>query len=223
MGNASSVQGAAELTPERSRFIVKVYGLLTLSILSAVVGSQVGSSVFGPTTAMMGPMQLGGLLALIAAMVFRHVPILNLGLLFGFTFLNGMMMGPYLSYLGVKGHGLVVQQAGITTLGTFVALTAYVFWSRTNFSYLRGFLWSGLWGLILVGFVGFFTGMSSAMHLVYCYAGVLIFVGFVLYDTSNLINRESTTEYVSATLDLYLDLLNLFRFILQIFLSRDSD
>lgn len=222
MDKSLHMQGTSELTPERAQFITKVYGLLTLAVVSTIAGGLAGAQMFSIRSAGLG-LNLLGLLALIVAMVFRKVPGLNLALLFGFTFIDGMVGGPYLAYLSAHGYGSVVVSAAGTTLGTFGALTAYVFWSKTDFSYLKGFLWAGLWALILVGFFGYFISMGHMVHMLYLYAGVLIFVGYVLYDTSNIIHHCQTDETVHATLMLFLDLINLFWFILQIFMSRDRN
>jgi modulator of FtsH protease len=207
------------LSTERTAFIMKVYGLLTLAILTAAIGASMGGFV---TMASYFPITIAGFLALIGALIFRKVPGLNMALLFGFTFLNGLSAGPIINYHIAHGHGHVVTQALFMTFGTFAALTAYVFWSKQDFSYLKGFLWSGLIALILVALVGMFFGMSSTASLIYSYFGVLIFVGYTLYDTSNLIHRFNTDEYVVATLELFLDIVNLFWFILRIFLSRED-
>lgn len=223
MDNSLDMQGAGELTPERAQFIMKVYGLLTAAVLSCIAGGVVGAQVFTIHSPGLFTLNILGLLAVIVAMIFRRVPGLNLALLFGFTFLDGMVGGPYLSYLSTHGYAPVVTSAAGTTLGTFAALTAYVFWSRTDFSYLRGFLWSGLWAFVLIGFFGYFFSMGHVMHMVYLYAGVLIFIGYVLYDTSNLIHHCRTDETVYATLMLFLDLINLFWLILRIFMNRSRD
>jgi modulator of FtsH protease len=216
-------QGSFEINGERAAFIQKVYGLLTLSLLSALVGGVTGAIFIGPVFAFSGPIQLFGLLTLIIAMVCRKVRGLNLALLFGFTFLNGLASGPILTALGAQGYGNVVIQAAGTTFGAFAALTAYVFWAKTDFSYLRGFVWGGLFALIITGLLGWFFPMGDMMNLVLCYVGVLVFIGFILYDTSNIIHHTATDEYVSATLDLYLDIINLFWYILRIFMSRSRD
>ena len=211
------------ISSERATFIMKVYGLLTLAIISCIAGGVTGAHMFTANSAAVPMLNILGFVALIVAMLFRKVRGLNLALLFGFTFLDGMMGGPYLHLLNTHGYAPVVNAAAGTTFGTFSALTAYVFWSRTDFSYLKGFLWAGLWGLLIVGFFGWFFHMSESMSLLYCYAGVLIFIGYVLYDTSNLIRNVPTDEYVHATLQLFLDIINLFWFILRIFMSRSRD
>jgi FtsH-binding integral membrane protein len=207
------------ITAERSAFIMKVYGLLSLSLLSAAIGASMGGMV---SVASYAPITIAGFLALIAALLCRKVPGVNLALLFGFTFLNGMSAGVQLTPLLHSNHAHLVTQALFVTFGTFGALTGYVFWSKTDFSYLRGFLATGLFALILVALFSFFFPMSGMATSIYLYFGLLIFIGYTLYDTSNLIHRFETDEYVVATLELFLDIVNLFWFILRIFLSRED-
>lgn len=211
-------ESTGALTPERTAFIMKVYGLLTAAMFVAGIGASMGSFI---SITMFFPIFVLSLVTMIAALVLRKVPGLNMALLFGFTFLDGLISGPVINFYVAKGQGHVVTQALFMTFATFGSLTAYVFWSKKDFSYLRGFLFAALWGLIIVGLCGFFFRFSSGFSLLFSYVGLLTFVGFTLYDTSNLIHKFNTDEYVVATLELFLDIVNLFWFILDILSSRD--
>ena len=81
---------------------------------------------------------------------------------------------------------------------------------------MSGFLMTGLIVIILVGLLNAFLINSEMMHLVTAGASVLLFSGFILYDTSNIMRYYGTDEHVSATLALYLDVLNLFIALLSI-------
>lgn len=209
------------LTPERSAFIMKVYGLLGLSLVCGAIGAFAGGQI---SVAYVFPLRILALFLMIGALVCRRVKVLNVGLLFGWTFVGGMATGTFL--LPAMAHSAhltsLVIQAAVLTGGTFGALTAYVFYSRRNFNYLSGFLWTGLMSLILVALVHIFFGLPSWMYTLYLYVSLLIFIGFTLYDTSNLIDGYDTDDYVAATLNLYWDLVQIFWTILRIFLDRED-
>lgn len=213
---------AATLDVGQVSFVQKVYGLLSLSILFAAFGSVLGLSL-PPATGLIGV--FGGLV-LILVLSFtgiRHVFPLNLALLFGFTFLEGLSIGPLLQHYVAIGSGAAIPKALFIATATFAALTAYVFWTKQDFSYLGGALFAGLIGMLVVGLIAMFTGMGSTMDLAYSLFGVLLFMGFVLYDTSNLLHRYPSNEYVLATAALFLDVFNLFLYMLRILGGRNRD
>lgn len=204
------------ITTERAAFITKVYGLLTVSVLIAIGGGITSASMFSVRSGMPQMLGLVGFVTLLVTLAMRKVRGLNLGLLFGFSLIEGMAIGPRVAWYAAHTHDPVVTHASITTLGAFLGLTAYVFWSKTDFSYLGGFVWTALWGLIIVGLLSWFVPMGHAVNTLYSYVGVLVFIGFILYDTSNIIRKVPTDEYVHGTIELFLDLVNLFLFILRI-------
>jgi modulator of FtsH protease len=208
------------ITSERAEFIAKVYGLLILAVLTAIGGGIASASVFQVNSAAPVMLRWGGLLALVAALAVRKVRVVNMVALFGFAAVEGAAWGPIISSMAHHGYAAEVAQAGGTTIGAFLALTAYVFYSRTDFSYLGGFLWTALWGMIIVGVMSWFLPLGHAAFALYNYVGVLLFVGYILFDTSNLIRNVPTDEYVWGAINLFLDLVNLFLYILRILSSR---
>ena len=81
---------------------------------------------------------------------------------------------------------------------------------------MGGMLTTGLIILVVGGLLNFFIFKSSAGSFLFSCAGVFLFSGFILYDTSNILRNYPTDEYISATLSLYLDIFNLFLAILRI-------
>jgi modulator of FtsH protease len=142
------------------------------------------------------------------------VPGLNLLALFGFTTLTGVIISPVLYYFSLVNPASIIQ-AGVLTVGIFGGLTAYVFISRRDFSFLRGMVVTGLIVVILAGLLNIFIG-SSALGFAVSAAALLLFSGFVLYDTSNIIRRYPTNEYVAGALSLYLDAFNIFLALLRL-------
>jgi FtsH-binding integral membrane protein len=85
-------------------------------------------------------------------------------------------------------------------------------------------LWAALLALLIGGIVMMFVG-STLLHTLYCVIGILIFSGYVLYDTSQIIQHLEPGEEVTGAIELYLDLLNLFVLIMRllaIFNSSDD-
>lgn len=113
-------------------------------------------------------------------------------------------------------------QALIITVGVFVGLTLFTFQTKLDFSGLGPFLFAGLMGLITAGFVQIFMPFSKTLDLVFACIGVLIFSGYILYDTQQIMKRLSIEEHILGALSLYLDFLNLFIYVLRI-VSRETD
>jgi FtsH-binding integral membrane protein len=80
-----------------------------------------------------------------------------------------------------------------------------------------------LWIVVIIGFVGIFIPFSTTFDLFVAIGTAILFCGFIIYDTHNIMNRLSPEEYITASVDLYLDFINLFLSILRILndLNRD--
>ncbi|HEX8186992.1 MAG TPA: Bax inhibitor-1/YccA family protein [Pyrinomonadaceae bacterium] len=202
---------------ERMGFVRKVYALFFAATLFAVGGVLLGLS-YEPLLRfayehpwVMFFAMIGGVMG---AQAVRHVRGLNLAALFGFTTLTGVVISPLIAVIRQVNPGSI-PAAGLLTVGIFGGLTAYVFVSKKDFSFMRGMLMTGLIVVILAGVVNIFLG-ASALGFAVAAATLLLFSGFVLYDTSNIIRRYPTNEYVAGALDLYLDAFNIFLALLRI-------
>merc|ERR1711973_496670 len=98
----------------------------------------------------------------------------------------------------------VVVQAFFLTCAVVAGLTAFTFQTKRDFTHWGTGLMAGLWILILGGFMQVFVG------------GALLFSGFIIFDTQMIMTRVSPEEYIMATIELYLDIINLFIEILKI-------
>jgi len=78
------------------------------------------------------------------------------------------------------------------------------------------FLYGALWLVVILGFVQIFFTFSKTADLLLAGAIAIVFCGFIIFDTYNIMHRLSPEEYVMASIDLYLDILNLFLAILRI-------
>lgn len=137
-----------------------------------------------------------------------------LPLVFLFTGLMGFGLGPLLNhYLGMANGGEIVMTAlGMTAL-TFLGLSAYVMTSKKDFSFMGGFLSAGmivaLIAMVALFVLPMFGVQVGAMHMAFSAFIVLLMAGFILYDTSNIVNGHYT-NYIMATVSLYLNIYNLF-------------
>jgi len=204
---------ASVTTTERLVFIKKVYSLLAMSMGSAAVGAYLGS---GPLLLLVAPNMMLFFILQIALIFFASFaarkPGLNMVALFSFTTVSGLTLGPLLYQVGPS----IAAEAFALTAITFAGLSMYVVVSKKDFSFMSGFLMTGLIVLVVGGLLNMFFIQSGMMHFVMSGASVLLFSGFILYDTSNILRYYGTDEHVSATLALYLDVLNLFIALLSI-------
>ena len=123
-----------------------------------------------------------------------------------------------ISYGALNGAN-VLNQAAVTTLALFTALSAVVLITKKDFSFLKNILTVGF--IIAVGVI--IAGMIFGFDLGLVFSGfmVLLAAGTILFQTSNLVHHYHTDQYVGASLGLFASLMLLFWYILQIFMSRD--
>ena len=204
---------ASVTTTDRLVFIKKVYSLLAMSMGTAAIGAYLGS---GPLLLLVAPNMMLFFILQIALIFFASFaarkPGLNMVALFSFTTVSGLTLGPLLYQVGPS----IAAEAFALTAITFAGLSMYVVYSKKDFSFMSGFLMTGLIVLVVGGLLNMFFIQSGMMHFVMSGASVLLFSGFILYDTSNILRYYGTDEHVSATLALYLDVLNLFIALLSI-------
>ncbi|MBA2340274.1 MAG: Bax inhibitor-1/YccA family protein [Pyrinomonadaceae bacterium] len=218
-GAWGGMQTAAQASvAERMSFVRKVYALFFAATLFAVGGVMLGFA-FPPLMILAARHPWLALFAMLGAVMgaqaVRHVRGVNLFALFGFTTLTGVIISPLLYVISQTNPASIVQ-AGVLTVGIFGGLTAYAFISKRDFSFLGGLMMTGLVVVILGGLLNIFLVGSTALGFALAATTVLVFAGFVLYDTSNIIRRYPTNEYVAGALSLYLDAFNIFLALLRI-------
>jgi len=146
----------------------------------------------------------------------------NYVLLFVFTLGVSIDVGYVCAVFHEAGLGHLILQAFSLTASIFLCLTAYAMLSGKSFSYLGGFLSTMLVGLVVTGFAGlFFPGLID--NLLYPAIGALTFCGYILFDTWRIEKQFSVDDYIPATIELYLDIVNLFLYILRILLESQGD
>ncbi|MDX1972378.1 MAG: Bax inhibitor-1 family protein [Candidatus Sumerlaeia bacterium] len=172
-----------------------------------------------------------------------NIPGINLLGLAGFSALWGFLTINLIAYACFKmapagaqgveilGPGLlVVSQAAALTFLAMGLLTAYVFISKQDFNFLGGFLFVGMIMMIIavlaaivipmMGFTSFLGVEFNILYVGLSIVSVLLMVGYILYDTSNVLHHYPTTMAVAAALALLSDFIILFRNILFLLLNR---
>ena len=134
---------------------------------------------------------------------------------FALTGFLGLTLGPLLSfYLATPNGSQLVMQALGATAFIFFALSAYALTTRKDFSFMGGFLFVGILVAFLAGLAAIFFNMP-ALSLAVSAAFVLLSSGLILYQTSAIVNGGET-NYIMATVTLYVSLYNLFTSLLHL-------
>lgn len=147
----------------------------------------------------------------------------NFILLGVFTLAEGFMMGTLASHFNISELMIAV---GVTS-AVALALTIFAFQTKIDFTVIGGILFAVLTVFLLCGLIALLFSATRTIRLVYCAIGAIIFSVHIVYDTQLMIGGEhkyalSPEEYIFASLKLYLDILLLFMYILQIIgLSRN--
>jgi modulator of FtsH protease len=142
--------------------------------------------------------------------------------IFAFTGVMGAALGPMLNYYMAMANGpaLVMQALGGTAV-VFFGLSGYALTTRKDFSYMGGFLIVGLLVAVVASIANIFLHIP-ALSLTISAAVVMIMSGLILFDTSRIINGGET-NYIRATVSLYLDIYNLFIHLLHLLTAFSGD
>ncbi|KAA3468930.1 BI1-like protein [Gossypium australe] len=119
----------------------------------------------------------------------------------------------------------VILESVILTAVVVVALTLYTFWAARrghDFNFLGPFLFGAVIVLMVFSLIQIFFPLGKLSVMIYGGLASIIFCGYIVYDTDNLIKRHSYDEYIWAAVALYLDIINLFLSLLTILRAADS-
>jgi modulator of FtsH protease len=142
--------------------------------------------------------------------------------IFAFAGVMGAAIGPMLNhYLAMPGGPALVMQALGGTAVVFFGLSAYALTSRKDFSYMGGFLMVGLLVAVVAMVANIFLNIP-ALSLTISAAVVMIMSGLILFDTSRIINGGET-NYIRATVSLYMSIYNLFIHLLHLLTAFGGD
>ncbi|WP_426417719.1 Bax inhibitor-1/YccA family protein [Aestuariirhabdus sp. LZHN29] len=209
----TAIARSEEQVLQTNKVIRNTYMLLSMTLVFSALTSTVAVLMNAPAVHWI--LSLVIMIGLLFAVSKARNSVWALPLVFLFTGYMGYQLGPIISmYLSLPNGGNIVTSAlGMTGL-IFFALSGYALTTRKDFSFMRGFLFVGLLVLIAAILVGMFFSISG-MQLAISVMAVLLFSGFILYDTSNIIHGGET-NYVMATVALYLSIYNLFIHLLHL-------
>ena len=191
----------------------KVFGLVAFSLVFAAIGGLVGARYAQGWILPLVLLELG---LIVAVNVLRNKEGWNLALLYAFTFVSGMTLGPLIAVYAGAGLGYIVVEAAVITGAMTAALGGYALTTRRDFSGLAPYLFVGLIGLIVAGVVNIFVG-GGLMSFVIGWVGAGLFSLMLVFDVQRAKSAEDTMgNAVVITLSIYLDIINLFMSILRI-------
>jgi modulator of FtsH protease len=208
---------------ERATLVRRTYGLVFLGILATIGGTAftlAQPALFGAVIAHPFITMIAAFIPLIMVQRSAREYPKNLILSLLFTFVMGVAIAPgmYLAERAVPG---VVTQAGLLTFAAFGALSLYAVFSRRDFSAWGAFFFVGLIVLLVASVLNIFF-QSVVVGLFLSAIGVFVFSGLLVFDTWRIIRSGAygQDDYVFAAVTIYLDLLNLFMFILSLLGGR---
>jgi len=222
-----TVAAAADSADARATFLQKTYTLLMLGI-AVFAGTLWAAGNVEPVRELaVGLWRMGWIVIMllmfgvgfgVRALATRY-PI-NMVAYFGYAFFFGLLLAPLVLF-AAQASPDVLTQAVVVTLLVFSGLTAYVFVSGKDFSFLGGALMIGVFALIGILLAGWLFGFDGGLLL--GALGVLIYAGFVLYDTSRILHHYPVTAHVPAAIELFTSLVMLFQYVLYLLMSLNND
>jgi len=198
---------------ETSKVLRNTYALLAMTLLfSAVTAAGAIAMNIGHGTGLILSLVGFGLLFVVHKTADSAKGIIAI---FAFTGVLGAALGPMLNYyLALANGGSLVFQALAGTAIIFFALSGYVLTTRKDFSFMGGFLFTGLIIVVVAAIANIFFAIP-ALSLAISSAIIMIMSGLILFDTSRIIHGGET-NYIRATVSLYLNIYNLFTSLLHL-------
>jgi len=197
-----------------NKVLKNTYLLLSMTLIFSA--AMAGLSIYMNFPPMHWLIQIGGMFGLLMLTnVFKNSA-LGLVCVFAFTGFMGLTAGPTVNlYLSAFANGaeLVMTAAGGTGV-IFLGLSGYVLTTRKDFSFMGGFLFIGLIVMILASLANLFFQVA-AVQLALSAMSILLFSGYILYDTSKIIHGGET-NYVMATVTLFIDIYIIFMNLLHL-------
>jgi modulator of FtsH protease len=220
---ASTIQtadgyGYATTQAQRNRVMRNTYWLLALSLLPTVLGAWLGAAT-GITQSLRGGMGLivflGGAFGFMFAIEKTKNSAAGVPVLLAFTFFMGLMLSRMIgSVLGFKNGAELIMLAFAGTAGVFFTMASLATVIKRDLSSMGKWLMVGAIVLMVGGIINVFVGSSTGMVVIAMLA-IGIFSAFMLYDLKRIVDGGET-NYISATLALYLSIFNVFQSLLAL-------
>ena len=197
-------------------FVKETYKLFAASMMAGAVGAYVGVPMAGAIAAWFWPLFALEMGLLIGLQFVKTKPGINLIVMFSFVFMTGLMLAPLLARtLGMSGGGAIIGNAFAMTSVVFGAMSFYAIKTTTDFTNYGKPLMIALFVIIGFSILNIFIG-NPMLSVMISGAVVMLFSILVIYDTQNIMNGEYETP-IDGAIALYLDFLNIFTALLQLF------
>ncbi len=217
---ANRTRGQIASASLNNKVLQNTYTLLSMTLLFSAVTAGISMALNLPHPGIL--LTLAGYFGLLfLTSKFRNE---SLGILFVFalTGFMGYTLGPIMSsYMAMVNGSQVVMMAMGATGAIFLGLSAYVLTTRKDFSFMGGFLMVGILVAFLAGLGAIFFGISG-LSLAVSSMFVLLMSGLILYETSNILHGGET-NYIMATVTLYITIFNLFTSLLHLIGFMNAD
>ncbi len=215
-------QTSADVALGQNRVLRNTYMLLGLSmiptVLGAMAGIQMGFSFFAGSPMISFVLFLGIAWGFMWGIEKNKNSGLGVALLLGFTFFMGLMLSRILQVaLGFSNGGSMIALAAGGTGAIFFTLSSIAAVSKRDFTGMGKFLFAGMILILLAAVANIFFQVP-ALSLTIAVAAVGIFSAYILYDISRIV-QGGETNYVNATLAVYLDIYNVFVSLLQLIMA----
>jgi FtsH-binding integral membrane protein len=210
----------------RNQVLRNTYMLLGLSLIPTLFGALLGmnsyASIMPANRFVSVIIMMVALFGLLFAIRANSNNGLGVGLTFVFTFVMGFFLAPILTYaFSFRNGAEIVMMAAGGTGAIFITMATIATVSKKDFGFMGNFLFIGLITLILMMVANIFLGLP-ALSLAISAAAVLLFSAMILFDVNRVV-RGGETNYIMATVAIYLDLYNLFVHLLQLLLAFTGD
>lgn len=206
---------------QTNKLIRNTYSLLAMTLLFSALMAALSMAIdLGRGTYLVSTLVAFGLIWFVLPRTANSAA--GIGVVFAITGLLGFGLGPLLNmYLSLPNGPQVVMTALGGTGVIFLGLSAYALTTRRDFSFMGGFLFVGMLVVLGAALLNIFLAMPL-MAVVVSAAVVMLMSGFILYDTGRLVNGGET-NYVLATVSLYLSMFNIFVNLLHLLGIASSD
>ncbi|PKO61750.1 MAG: hypothetical protein CVU24_07345 [Betaproteobacteria bacterium HGW-Betaproteobacteria-18] len=219
--NVQSIErghGFGALAQERNKVLRNTYWLLAMSLIPTVLGAWLGVAS-GITQSLTGGMGLivflGGAFGFIFAIEKTKNSAAGVPVLLGFTFFMGLMLSRMIAMvLGFKNGPDLIMTAFGGTAGVFFVMASLSSVIKRDLSGMGKWLFVGALAIIVGGIINVFVGSTAGMMAI-SVAAIGVFSAYMLYDLKRIVDGGET-NYISATLALYLDIVNVFQSLLML-------
>ncbi len=216
--DAGTAYGGAGALAQRNRVMRNTYWLLALSLLPTVLGAWIGVAT-GITASLSGGIGLlvflGGAFGFMFAIERTKNSAAGVPVLLAFTFFRGLMLSRLIAMvLGFKNGSELIMTAFGGTAGVFFVMASLASVIKRDLSGLGKWLMVGALAILVGGIINVFVGSTAGMMALSVMA-IGVFSAFMLYDLKQIIDGGET-NYISATLALYLDLFHVFQSLLAL-------